>query len=154
MRIRKASQKDIEPIVKLNSQLADYHTQFDAFYKTGRASAKDFKKHLKEIINRRNSRVIVAEDQGKIIGFFMGCINNSKPYAKPKKVGGLSTAFVCQGYRRSGIGREMFEDLLNWFRKNKIKNVELSVDFRNEIGGQAWKKFGFKDFMKRMRLDL
>lgn len=141
-------------MAQLNAQLGDYHTQFDAFYKTGRAGLKDFRKHLKEIIAKRNFRVIVAEDQQKIIGFFIGRIDKARPYAKPLKVGGLNTAFVCEECRGTGIGQKMFADLIGWFRKNNIKNIELSVDYRNEIGCKAWKKFGFKDFMKRMRLDL
>jgi L-amino acid N-acyltransferase YncA len=154
MKIRKANKKDIEPIVRLNAQLADYHAEFDSFYKTGKASAKGFRKHLKEIIVKRNFRVIVAEDQGKIVGFFVGRIDKAKPYAKPKKIGGLGTAFVCEKCRGTGIGQIMFEGLLSWFKKNKVKNIELSVDCRNKIGCNAWKKFGFRDFMKRMRLDL
>jgi L-amino acid N-acyltransferase YncA len=154
MKIRKANKKDIEPIVQLNTKLGDYHTQLDAFYKTGREGMSGFRKHLKEIINKKNFRIIVAEDQKKIVGFFVGRINKAKPYAKPLKVGGLNTAFVCKECRRSGIGQIMFKDLIDWFRKNKIKNIELSVDFRNKIGCGAWKKFGFKNFMKKMRLDL
>ena len=154
MKIRKANKKDIEQILKLNLQLFDYHAKIDKYYKTGKESNKEFEKHLREIISKRNYRITVAEEGGKICGFNVGHIGKPKAYAKPKKIGMLSTAFVCKEYRRAGIGKLMFDDFINWCRKNKIKNIELSVDSRNEIGNGAWKKFGFKDFMKRMRLDL
>jgi L-amino acid N-acyltransferase YncA len=154
MKIRKANKRDIELIVQLNFQLSDFHAKFDNYYKTGQESMKDFRKYLKEIIAKRNFRIIIAEDKGKVVGFFIGRIDKAKPSVKPLKVGGLNTAFVCQKYRRSGIGQKMFKDLFSWFQKNKIKNIELSVDYRNKIGCEAWKKFGFKDFMRRMRLDL
>jgi len=154
MKVRKANKKDIKRIVELNSQLADYHAKLDAYYKRGKDCRKGFGKLLKKIISKRNYRIIVAEDNGKMCGFFIGQINIARPYARPKKIGGLSTAFVCEECRNSGIGKALFDDLIGWFRKNKIKNVELSVDFRNKIGNKAWKKFGFRDFMKRMRLDL
>ncbi|HOX10746.1 MAG TPA: GNAT family N-acetyltransferase [Candidatus Moranbacteria bacterium] len=154
MEIRKANKKDIEKIVELNAQLFNYHAKIDKYYKSDKEGINSFKKHLKEIISKRNYRIIVAEDKGKTVGFLVGRVDKPRPYAKPKKIGMLSTAFVCKNCRRSGIGKLMFNDFLEWCRKNKVKNIELSVDSRNEIGNGAWKKFGFKDFMKRMRLDL
>lgn len=154
MTIRKANKKDIKKIVELNAQLFNYHAKIDKYYKTGKESNRQFLKHLKEIISKRNYRVIVAEENGKMYGFSVGHISEPRAYAKPKKIGVLSTAFVCKEYRRAGIGKLMFDEFLKWCRKNKIKNIELSVDSRNKIGNGAWKKFGFKDFLKRMRLDL
>jgi ribosomal protein S18 acetylase RimI-like enzyme len=48
----------------------------------------------------------------------------------------------------------LVEELLNWFGKRKIKFVEVEVDSRNKIGIRAYKKYGFFEFHKRMRLDL
>ena len=154
MKIRKANKKDIKQILELNLQLFDYHAKIDKYYKTGKESNNEFAKHLRKIISKRSFRIIVAEENKKLCGFLVGHIGKPKGYAKPKKIGMLSTAFVCKECRRSGIGKLMFEDFLGWCRKKKVKNIELSVDSRNEIGNGAWKKFGFKDFMKRMRLDL
>jgi len=53
-----------------------------------------------------------------------------------------------------GMGKKMFDELIKWFKRNKIKHVELSVDSRNEMAVKAYQKFGFKEFMKKMRLDL
>lgn len=46
------------------------------------------------------------------------------------------------------------KELIKWFKKKKIKFVELSVNSRNKIGIAAWKRYGFFEFEKRMRLDL
>jgi hypothetical protein len=52
------------------------------------------------------------------------------------------------------VGEGIFKELIKWFKANKINNVELSVDSRNKIGLTAWKKYGFFEFQKKMRLDL
>ena len=44
--------------------------------------------------------------------------------------------------------------MVKWFKENEIKYVELSVDSRNKVGIEAWKKLGFFEFMKKMCLDL
>ena len=54
MKIRKANKKDADMIMKLNSQLSDYHAKIDRYYKTGKEINKGFKKHLGEIIGKRN----------------------------------------------------------------------------------------------------
>lgn len=154
MKIRKANKKDADMIMKLNSQLSDYHAKIDRYYKTGKEINKGFKKHLGEIIGKRNYRIIIAEENEKICGFLIGYVGKPGPYAKPKKIGMLMTAFVSKEYRRSGIGKLMFDDFLEWCRRNKVKNIELSVDHRNKIGRSAWEKFGFKDFIKKMRIDM
>ena len=48
----------------------------------------------------------------------------------------------------------MFGELIKWFRENDIKYIELSVDSRNKIGVKTWKKFGFKEYIKKMKLKL
>ncbi|RLI68286.1 MAG: hypothetical protein DRP02_12880 [Candidatus Gerdarchaeota archaeon] len=154
IQIRKAKQNDIDAIVKLNEQLADYHRKIDKYYKPGSETRKGFRKYLLEIIRKRNVKIMVAETNNKIIGYFIGTIEKAKPFVVPKKIGRISGAFVEEKYRKSGIGRMMFDELVQWFKKNKIKHIELSVDSRNEIGIKAWQKFGFKEFMKKMRLDL
>ena len=155
VQIRKAKRDDIDRIVELNKQLTDYHRRLDKYYKPGSEIKKTFRKYLLEdIIGKRNTRVLVAEINGKIIGYFIGKIKKTKPIIVPKKVGRISDAFVEKEYRKSGIGRAMFRELIKWFKENKIKYVELSVHSKNEIGIKAWQKFGFKEFLKTMRLKI
>jgi len=153
-KIREASPNDIDAIVELNEQLADYHRKIDKYYKPGSETRKGFRKHLSEIIRKRNVKILVAETGNKVVGYFIGTIEKAKPYVVPENIGRISDAFVEERYRKSGIGRMMFDELIRWFKKNKIRYIELSVDSRNETGIKAWQKFGFKEFMKRMRLDL
>lgn len=154
MKIRKANKEDTEKLVKMNAHLFDYHAKFDKYYRLGKETEKDYRKHLKNVISTRKYRILIAEENEKPVGFLAGRIEKPRAYAKPKKIGVISSAFILPKYRRMGVGKLMFNDFLEWCRKNKVKNIELSVDSRNEIGNGAWKKFGFKDFLKRMRLDL
>jgi len=147
-------QKLPQTTVELNKQLADYHRRIDRYYKPGSETEKSFRKHLLEIMRKRSVKILVAESDNKIIGYFIGRIERAKPFVAPERIGRISDAFVEARYRNSGIGRRMFEELIRWFRKNKIKHVELSVDSRNKSSIKIWRKFGFKEFMKKMRLDL
>jgi len=154
LKIRKATLNDIEAIVKLNEQLANYHRKIDKYYKPGSEKRKSFKKYILKIIKKRNAKILVAEIDNQIVGCFIGTIEKAKPSVVPKKIGRISGAFVKEKYRKCGIGKRMFNELIRWFMKNKIKHIEISVHSKNKIAIKVWQKFGFKEFTKKMRLDL
>lgn len=151
--IRKATPNDIDAITALNSQLADYHHLIDTYYRPGSETAPLFKDQLSFIIQKENITVIVAETD-KIIGYAIGVIEPAKTFVTPDEVGKISHTFVEEKYRGQGIGRKMVDTLIYWFSQEGVTHVELSVDSRNESGVKAWQSLGFKEYMKKMRLDL
>jgi len=92
--------------------------------------------------------------RGNVIAYFIGAIEKARPFVMPDNIGRISDAYVSEEYRRRGLGKQMLDELVKWFKENGIKHTELSVDSRNKIAIKAWKKFGFCEFMKKMRLDL
>jgi ribosomal protein S18 acetylase RimI-like enzyme len=154
IKTRKAKKEDIEAIMGLNKQLADYHRKIDGYWKPSSKTRKSFKKHLSNIIQKKTVKILVAENDERLIGYFIGSIEKAQPFVVPKKIGRISDAFVEEKYRELGIGKKMFGELIIWFKRNKIKHVELSVDSRNETAIRTWQNFGFREFMKKMRLDL
>ncbi len=152
--IRNATQKDVRALVALNSQLADYHFKIDRLYKRGSATRKFFRKHLIQLLDEKQTRILVTETNHRVIAYFIASIGETRPFLTAKRIGHITDAFVAARYRRSGIGMKMLTELIEWFRAQKIKHVELSVDARNEIGVKAWHTLGFKVFMLRMRRDL
>ena len=45
-------------------------------------------------------------------------------------------------------------DLKKWFKEKKIKHIELVVHIENELGKKAWKKYGFKEYMVKERVEI
>ena len=154
IKIRKAKKNEIEELVKLNSLFIDYHRKLDNYFRHGSEVRKSYNMYLSRIIKKRNVKILFAEIDKKIVGYLIGEIRKAKPFLVPKRIGNISEAFIKEEYRKEGIGSKMVENLINWFKENKIKNIEVSVNFNNEIGKKAWQKFGFKEFMKKMRMDL
>jgi ribosomal protein S18 acetylase RimI-like enzyme len=157
IKIEEAKRKDINSIVKLQMGLADYHKKIDfKYYKSGRERKEKLRKRLLQRLSkkRRNSKFLVAKIRNQVVGFFIGGIHKSWPYCREKKIGEIYQAYVDRKFRKKGIGKLLFQELLKWFKKRKIKFIEVEVDSRNEIGISAWKKYGFFEFQKKMRLNL
>jgi len=154
IKIEEAKRKDMDSILELNKGLTDFHRKIDKYYKPGKENVRWVRKWLLKDFGKRNFKILVAKDGNKIIGYFTGEIGKPAPYAKPRKIGKIGQVFILEKYRRKSIGERIFRELVKWFKANKIKNIELSVDARNKIGIAAWKKYGFFEFQKKMRLDL
>jgi ribosomal protein S18 acetylase RimI-like enzyme len=157
MEIIEAKREHIDSIAKLCCKLADFHRKIDKYYKRGnKRTFKEQKKYLLKNYRKKDRKILVALEDKKVIGCSIAGIKTLEPHAikSPKKIGKIGGTFVLKEYRRKGVGKQMLKELLKWFKAKKIKHIELSVDARNKIGIKAWKKFGFFEFQKKMRLDL
>ena len=151
--IREAEEKDFDGMMELNKESIDYHLNIDSYYKSS-SEYEGLDDYMKEQLKDENVKILVAEGGGEIIGRIVGVIIKPSPYARPERIGNIDEAYIKEKYRRMGIGKELFDRLLKWFKERGIKRLELSVDARNEIGVNAWRKFGFSDYRLNMKRDL
>ena len=155
VKIRKANQKDVNSIVELAKKLIEYHRRIDKIYRDGESFAPLFRRYLRREMKKPTTIVLVAEIEKKIIGYFMAKITKPKrAIFVVDKMGLITDAFIEKEFRRKRVGEKIFRELIRWFKKKKIKHIELSVNSRNTIGINAWKKFGFQEVVKKMRLTL
>jgi ribosomal protein S18 acetylase RimI-like enzyme len=155
--IKEAKEEDFDSIVKFHMDLADYHKKIDSeYFKSGKEREKQIKKWLKKFFlkKRRNRKILVAKVDGKAAGFFLGSIHNSYPFCKEEKIGEISIAFIDEKFRGQGIGKMLFDEMIKWFKERKMKFVEVTADSRNNIGISAWRKYGFREIRKTMKLNL
>ncbi len=154
IKIRKAKKEDLNYLVKFSNNLLEYHIKLDNYYKLGKAvKNRGTLKFLSDKLKQRNSVILIAEKNGLPIGFFMGSTVMPLQFMK-RKIGIILDAFVVPKYRRLGIGEKGIVEMTKWFKSKSVKNIEASVHIKNKIGIKAWKKFGFDEFLLRMRMDL
>lgn len=151
IKVRKAKIKDADEISNLNYLLMKYHEKFDNYYKINKNHRKIYSKYIKKFIRSKNTLVLVAEVDKKIVGLMLGAIEKRPPIMKVVKFGHLKDTFVLPGYRRRGIGKILAKELMKWFESKEVEFVELESDIRNKIGVKAWKSLGFKPFMVKMK---
>ena len=119
MTIRVATKNDLPAILRMASAMIDYHNSLDNYYK----SPEEFK-NLEEMmagdLDDKDVTLLVAEENGKILGYIRGVVEASPEYIKPKKIGVVYDAFVEKSQRESGIGKQLFEELKNGSRLKKL----------------------------------
>lgn len=154
MIIRKAKIKDSDQIVKLAKDFEKYHEKLDPYFSYAPDSAQTYKKNVQKSIYSAKRLLLAAEDHGKIIGYSLGKISTRSPIFKIRNIGVIIDMYFSESYRRKGLAKLFLKEMFNWFKSKKIKHVELYVISNNEIGKNAWAKYGFKDILLRKKIEL
>lgn len=150
MIIREANKNDLAGILALIKQLIDQHRQIDPYYKPFK-DYRGLKSYIAGAVKDPNKLVLVAEDGDKILGYFMGEIEEAPFYSSEKYIGLVADTCVDKKFRRQGMLKKLFNKAVRWFKEKGINYVELSVDARNKEAVAAWRKLGFSDYKLRLR---
>ncbi len=149
MIIRDAQNKDLESLAKLGVRLNKYEWDCDPKLKIKIATIKQTKKEFSNNLRSKNTKILVAEIEGNLIGYCIGSIEKPKHF-NFKRLGYINSCFVDDKFRGKSIGKKLIGSMDDWFRKKRIKVVELGVLHVN-ISAKIWRKMGFQDYYIKMR---
>ena len=152
--IREARIGDLGVIVDLWQQMIEHHTRLSPHFTLAEDGKEKFSKYLAKKFSEKSTRLIVAEHDGKVVGFMLGLLSPNVPVFKERTMGVISDVYVLPGYRKRGISREMLKGVLKWFNKNKVTTVQLNVATANLEARSAWGQLGFKPYMIMNRMEL
>jgi len=154
MLIRKAKLKDLDVLSKMSLSLLKYHQKFDKYFSPSKNADKFLKSFQKKCIYSKNYYLIVSILDGKINGYALAGLSSRPPIFKDRKVGFIYDVYVEEKFRKRGIGKELLEEMFNWLKSNKIKNVELSVHAMNALGNKVWIKENFRVTSHKMHREI
>jgi ribosomal protein S18 acetylase RimI-like enzyme len=153
MEIVLATESLVSQIVELWKEFWDYHQKMDPqFFVMSEDGPSKFEEYLRGLIKPDDAQVLVALDQGQIVAYSIAQILKRPPIAKYPAYGFISDLCVKSEYRRKGLGKQILDKILEWFKSRQIDRIELTVLAKNQIGYSFWKKQGFEIFLHRMFL--
>ncbi len=106
------------------------------------------------LINSPETNLLVAEIDGKTIGCGYGRIMENERWSIEKMYGYVGFMFVLEAFRGLGVSDHIINTLCDWFRENGLKEVRLKVYENNPSAIKAYKKSGFTEHQKVMRLKI
>ena len=136
--IRKATHNDILRILELLSQVNDVHADGrpDFFIKGKR---KYNEEELLKIINDDTTPVFVYVENDDIKGYAFCVIQNLSQCdnLRPDKSLYIDDICVDENYRRHGVGKKLYEHVVQFAKEEKCFNITLNVWAKNP-GAQAF----------------
>jgi len=98
--------------------------------------------------------VYIAEINGGVVAHILATIQDYPPVFDIKQYGLVNDLAVASAYRRSGIGKHLFNMARDWFIKKGIKRVEIEAALTNETSTSFWNKMDFKPYKEVCYLEL
>ncbi len=153
--IRRATPIDADDIARLWELLVDYHHQLDA--SLPQAAPDGGQRYALRLIDRMDdshTRVFVAEEEGRVIGYVLAMIIDLAPEMFVQEYSGfLADIFVEAPYRKRGIGRQLVDAVRQWYAECDVAYYEWYVAASNPAGMSFWRSMGGRDMLIRMRSD-
>jgi len=96
---------------------------------------------IRNSMSNENGRLLIAEIEGKIVAnFSVQRISNSKRFRHRAAMG----IVVKKEYWRSGIGKILMNECINWCREKNVEQLELEVVTQNNRAISMYKNLGFE----------
>jgi GNAT superfamily N-acetyltransferase len=157
MKIREASIRDIDSVVKLiTAMLQDMASYGGHVLKEGVELSLQLRAHFTDVSRKENHIFLLAVQQGTKdgpIGVVEASLVNLDEVFQPKSVLHIHSMYVKPSYREEGIGRRLLEAALEWGKWKGCTEAELNVLARNPAR-KLYEEAGFMVFELEMRLEL
>jgi ribosomal protein S18 acetylase RimI-like enzyme len=146
--IIRAEEKHVTAIGKLWWEFMMFHQNLDHIFTPREGATPGFEENqVRRLMKSEEGLVLVAVDNGKVVGYSLSEIRMPNPGFHREKYGYIDDTAVTASHRRRGIGRIMLVEIMNWFRSNKIRRVELNTAAQNVLANSFWRKQGFEVYM-------
>lgn len=139
MIIEKLQKKDINQLKEIYKQLVPFENSLD-----------DMVKLYNKMINDDRYYLAVAKDNDKLVGTALGVICDDLALSgRPFMV--IESVVVDENYRGMGIGREIFEKLDEFARKNNACDCLVVSSGNRKIAHKFYYDMGFTDDVRGFR---
>lgn len=109
---------------------------------------------FEKVYNEKYNTIYVAKIENKIVGYIYCKINSIDNGPTLKREGLIDGLYVEEEYRKQGIATKLMEAAKEWAKKMEIKYVFLNVLEENKNAMNLYLKNEFKNFERKLKLEL
>ncbi len=139
---RKATEKDLQSLVELNVRLKRLNEEFDPLLRVRADLAEKSREYFSAALSSPNSLVVVAEDNGKVVGFMKADIRE-RIFYEPRMEGNIVEFYLLPEYRRRGFGARLLDYAIKLL-KERAEIITAEFPTLNEIAVEFYTKLGFR----------
>ena len=148
--IRRATNADLETLLRFEQGVITAERPMDPTIQPGSIHYYD----LPYMISAPEIELVVAEQDGQLIGSGYARIDRSRHYLKFTHHAYLGFMYVEPEHRGKGVNKLIIETLAEWARAQNLTELRLDVYTVNQQAIKAYEKAGFTQILTEMRLGL
>jgi ribosomal protein S18 acetylase RimI-like enzyme len=156
IKTRPATPKDLTAIGKLGALLVRTHHDFDPkrFMAATSRTENAYGSYLGTQLDEANIVILVAEQDGKVLGYTYAGVEGNDYMALRGPAGVLYDIVVDPAHRRQGVGRILLNATLDALKARGAPRVVLSTAERNAPAQRLFDRAGFRPTMIEMTKEL
>ena len=145
MEIRPANPEDVPGVLPMVTKIAALHEGWDpAKYGYLPDPAAMYRGWLRSRAKDERSVFLVAEREGKVVGFLIATVEREIPIYRLEEYGFIHDLWVEPEYRNEGIARQLTMLAIERFREIGVKQIRLDTARENEIARNLFSSCGFR----------
>ena len=154
LEIRRATPSDREVLGRYGGALMRQHHAADErrFIQVEHPEA-GYGRYLVSILDDPDSLVLVAEDDGRVIGYVYVALEGTSWKDLRGPCGYVHDLYVDHRARGRGAGRALMSAGIEWMRSQGRTQVVLLTEMQNEHAKRLFSSLGFRSTMIEMTLD-
>lgn len=142
--IRNAKSSDLEKLVELWLSLQQHAEKSNPLiWRITNEGKSLLRQKFEKALRNSNSRIVVAEMSGEVMGFAYGQVLHRTDYL-PKSVGTIASIYVAKNFRRRGVGKRLVKKLCQFFIEEKVEQITLRYMIGNIEAEGFWSKLKFE----------
>ena len=155
MEIRRARAADLPAVSRLAAELVRLHHRYDPPRFLLIEPVEDgYQWFFTREIKRRGAVILVAEDEGRIIGYAYGTMEGRDWNDLLDACGKLNDLFVDPTARRHGTGRALVKAMFAELRGKGTPHIILLSAWKNPEAHAFFESLGFRKTMVEMTAEL
>ncbi len=143
--VRPGRREDAAEAARLWMQSAKEHKLYDHVYATARDAEKVMRRFLADLSSSSHSCLLIAEKNGKMVGFLSGELREGSPAFKPNTWAAVEDVYVAPDHRSLGAGHALFEEYQKWAQRKGANGVSLQVAAGNARARKFYEELGFRE---------
>lgn len=154
VKIRKLADDDVDGLCALWSEFARLREGLTHSRILNEDAADYFFAYATGLLSRKDTLTIVADDDGKLVGYLIATKQRRPPIYHHTKVAYLSDAFVTDTHRGKGVLRQFMAELQKWCKGEGITAIDVQLFENNKEAQAIYRKLGFKDYRVLLRQEV
>jgi len=147
--IREAVASDLEELMVFEQGVLQAERPFDNTLKDD-----TYYYNLPEMIAAPHIQLLVAVQEGRLIGSGYARIETAKHFLKYRQFAYLGFMYVPPAHRGKGVNKLIIDALAQWAVTKGVTELRLEVYVGNAPAIKAYEKAGFSKLLVEMRLGL
>jgi GNAT superfamily N-acetyltransferase len=153
--IIEAEEKHIPDISRLWKEFIQFHIDVEPIWIPAEdAEQGQREEQTKPLMASDKGLVLVAMDGDEVIGYSISEIKPPPRGSARTEYGYIHHMAVTDQFRRTGVGEQMFNDILKWFKSKGMDRIELDITSKNYVASSFWGKLGFEEYVRTLFLEI